>query len=105
MKLNMRDYNMKTKNKKIKKVVEKILPVLKKYKVKRAGLFGSYVREKQTKNSDVDILIEFEGSLLDLIGMEIELKKMLKRKIDLLTYKGISHLLKKQILDEELRII
>ncbi|MCK5492460.1 MAG: nucleotidyltransferase domain-containing protein, partial [Candidatus Omnitrophica bacterium] len=32
---------------------------LKKCKVKRIGLFGSYARGKQTKTSDIDFLVEF----------------------------------------------
>jgi uncharacterized protein len=31
------------------------------YHLKRIGLFGSYTREEQTSNSDIDIIIEFEA--------------------------------------------
>jgi predicted nucleotidyltransferase len=34
--------------------------LLKKFKVKRIGLFGSYVRGEQKKDSDIDFLVEFE---------------------------------------------
>ncbi len=90
---------------KIKNIKTKILPVLKKEGIKKAGIFGSYATGKQKKNSDIDILIEFDGSLLDLIGIEIELKKILKKKVDMLTYRSINPLLKKRILSEEVRII
>ena len=97
------------KNKKIeeniRKIKAKIVPLLKKNKVKRAGIFGSFVRGKQKKNSDIDILVKFNGSLLDLVGLEMELEKKLQRKVDLLTYGGIHHLLKKRILNEEVKII
>ncbi len=99
----------KEKNKKIeqelKKIKAKIIPILKKHKVKRAGIFGSFVRGEQKKNSDLDILIKFNGSLLDLVGLEMKLKKRLQRKVDLLTYGGVHPLLKKRILDEEVKII
>ncbi|MCD5390733.1 nucleotidyltransferase domain-containing protein [candidate division NPL-UPA2 bacterium] len=39
--------------------------VLKKYKVKKIGLFGSYVRGEQKDNSDVDLLVEFDMSKYD----------------------------------------
>src|SRR3989338_361219 len=39
----------------------KILDILKKHNVIRAGIFGSFARGEQKKNSDIDILIEFEG--------------------------------------------
>ncbi|PJE81704.1 hypothetical protein COU58_01050 [Candidatus Pacearchaeota archaeon CG10_big_fil_rev_8_21_14_0_10_32_42] len=92
-------------NKNIKKIKMKVLPTLKEHKVSRAGIFGSFARGDNKKNSDIDILIEFNGSLLDLVGLEMELKKILKKKVDLLTYNGLNHLLKERILKEEIRII
>lgn len=83
----------------------KIKKILKKNKIIKAGIFGSYARGKAKKGSDIDILIEFNGSLLKLVRLESELKKELGQKVDLLTYKGIHPLLKKRILDEEVRII
>ncbi len=89
----------------ISKLKAKIKPILRKNKIARAGIFGSYARGEQNKNSDIDILIEFKGGLLDLVGLELELRKILKKKVDLLTYNGINPLLKKRILLEEIRII
>ncbi len=91
--------------KEIKNIKAKILPILKKEGIKKAGIFGSYSTGAQKKDSDIDILIEFNGSLLDLIGLEIELRKLLRKKVDLLTYRSINPLLKKRILNEEIRII
>ena len=59
--------------KEIAEIKRKIAPVLKRNGVKRAGIFGSYARGEQKKNSDIDILIEFDGSLLDLVGIEMEM--------------------------------
>ena len=91
--------------KKIEDLKKKIVPLLKKEGVKKAGIFGSYARGEQKKNSDIDILVEVEGSLLDVVRLEIKLQKILKKKIDLLTYGGINHRLKEIILNEEVRII
>ena len=94
--------------KEINRIKSKVTRVLKKHGVVKAGIFGSYARGEQTKSSDIDILIEIRGrkfSLLDLIGLEMELKRILKKKIDLLTYKSINHLLRERILNEEIRII
>jgi len=88
-----------------KSLVNKIIPVLKRYGIKKAGIFGSYARGEATKKSDVDIFVKYNGSLLSLVGIEIELKQKLKRKVDLLTYNGISPLLKDRILNEEVKII
>ena len=92
-------------NKKIENIKKKITPVLIKEKIKRAGIFGSYATGEVKKNSDIDILIEFNGSLMDLVRLELELKKILNKKVDLLTYKGVNPLLKKRILSEEVRIL
>ena len=82
---------------------EKILYALKQNDVKRASLFGSVVRGELTDESDIDILVEFKGrkSLLDLVGLKLELEEMLKRKVDILTYNSLHPLLKDRILREQ----
>ena len=95
-------------NKKIEEIKKKIVRILRKNKVVRAGIFGSYARGEQTKASDVDILVEIDDdkmSLLGLIGLEMELKKILGREVDLIEYVAIRHLLRERILNEEVRII
>ena len=94
--------------KEIQEIRRQVVPLMKKYGVVRAGIFGSYARGEQKKGSDIDLLIEVKGkkfSLLDLIGLESELKKKLGKRVDLLTYNGINHLLRERILNEEVRII
>ena len=44
----------------IMSLLKKHKDLLKKYKVKRIGLFGSYVRGEQKRCSDIDFLVEFE---------------------------------------------
>lgn len=87
----------------MEEIKDKIIPILKKYGVKRASLFGSFVRGGERKDSDIDILVEFEGekSLLDLAGLKIELEEILERKVDVLTYDSLHPLLKDRILKEE----
>jgi predicted nucleotidyltransferase len=82
---------------------EKILYALKQNDVKRASLFGSVVRGELTDESDIDVLVEFKGkkSLLDLVGLKLELEEMLKRKVDVLTYNSLHPLLKDRILREQ----
>ncbi len=94
------------KGSRIKKNTErKIVSILKKNGIIKAGIFGSYARGEAKKNSDIDILIEFNDSLLTLVRMERELKESLGKKVDLVTYNGIHPLLKERILKEEIRII
>jgi len=85
-----------------------VVPILKRNYVVKAGIFGSFARGEAKRKSDIDILIKVKAkkfSLLDLVGLELELEKILGRDVDLLTYKGINPLLKERILKEEVRII
>ncbi len=61
------------------------------YKVKEIGIFGSVVRGQQKKRSDVDILVDFQEvpDLLEFIGLELYLQKLLKKKVDLVDKQGI----------------
>lgn len=90
-------------NEQINEIKEILLEVLKKYDVKKAAIFGSIVRGEATEDSDIDLLIEFEGrkSLLDLVGLKLELQELLKRKVDVLTYGSLHPLLKERILNEQ----
>lgn len=94
-------------NRKIREIKLKVIPILKRNDVIKAGIFGSYARGDDKKNSDIDILIKFRGSksLLDLVGLKMELEKRLKRNVDVLTYKSIYPPLKDIILKEEVKIL
>ncbi len=91
----------------IEKIKPKIIAVLKKSKIKKAGIFGSYIRGGHKKNSDIDIVIQpvKNMSLLDISGLKIELEKVLGKKVDLVSYKYIHPYLKNRILKSEIRII
>lgn len=92
--------------KQLNKLKRKIVPLLKKNNVARAGIFGSYARGENKKNSDIDILIQPpKGIGFGFAGIELELEDKLKKKVDLLSYRAIHPLLKKGILKEEVRII
>ncbi len=92
---------------KISRIRSSILPVLKQNGVVKAGIFGSFARGEEKKDSDIDILVQLKGgkTLLDLVSLERELKIILGRNVDLLTYNSINHLLRKRILDEEVRVM
>ena len=92
--------------KSISEIKPKIIQVLKKNKVKKAGIFGSYAKGEQRKNSDIDILIEPpKGIGFGFAGIEIELENKLGKEVDLVTYKYLSPHIKKQVLNDEIRII
>ncbi|MEN4006836.1 MAG: nucleotidyltransferase family protein [Methanobacteriaceae archaeon] len=73
-----------------------------KYKVKKMGIFGSYVRGEQKEDSDVDILVEFEEpvSLLKLVSFENFLKDITGIKVDVVPENDIRPELRENILNE-----
>ena len=85
---------------------KKIISILVKHGIKRILVFGSYARNEATLKSDLDLIVEFpEGtSLLDHVGIEIELSEVLNIKIDLLSREGISPYIKDQVLKEAIVI-
>lgn len=87
-------------------IAKKIIPILKKQGVKKAALFGSQARGDFKKNSDVDLLVELpkKASLLDFIGLKLELEEKLSRKVDLVEYEALHPLLKERILAEQISI-
>jgi len=90
----------------IQRIKIKIIPLLKKYKIAKAGIFGSYAEGKEKKNSDVDILIQPTKNMgFKFAGLEIELSEKLGRKVDLVSYNGLSPYLKNRILKQEVRLI
>ena len=92
---------MNTQN--IKNVKNKILPILKRRGITKAGIFGSFARGDTKKTSDIDLLVKFkrEKSLMDLVRLKFELEEKLKKEIDLLTYDSLHPLLRNIILKEE----
>ena len=92
------------------KTLEKLKEILaehkeelqKKYKVNEIGIFGSYVRDEQTKKSDVDILVTFYETIDLFMFVELEdyLSDILGVKVDLVMKEGIKPRLKEKILSE-----
>jgi len=92
--------------KELEKLKPKIIQILKKNKIKKAGIFGSYARGDQKKNGDIDILIKPpRGIGFGFAGIQLELERKLKKKVDLVSYNGLSPYLKNKILKQEVRII
>ncbi len=91
----------------IDEIKEAVLPVLKHHGVQRAGIFGSYVRGNVREDSDIDLLVEINTdiSLLDFIGIKLELEEVLNHKVDLVEYDSIKPLLKDRILSEQVQIL
>lgn len=98
--------NQKIKTMNIEKIKNIVIPILQKYKISKAGLFGSFVKNSMHPESDVDLLVELtpDFSLLDFVRVKLELEEALNTKVDLVEYKAIKPRLKNRILAEEMRI-
>jgi len=72
------------------------------YGVKRLGLFGSYVKEKQRKRSDIDILVTFKRDvdLFDFLDLREYLEKKLRARVDLVMESALKPAIGKRILSE-----
>jgi hypothetical protein len=72
------------------------------YGVRRLGLFGSYVREKQSKRSDIDILVTFNRDidLFDFLDLHEYLESQLRLKVDLVMESALKPAIGKRILSE-----
>jgi len=98
--------NSQKKEDSLAKLIPKIRQILKKNKVKKAGIFGSYSMGEQKKGSDIDILVEPpKGMGFGFVKIQFELEEKLKRKVDLVSYNGLSPYLKDKILSQEIKII
>ncbi|MBS3920792.1 MAG: nucleotidyltransferase family protein [Deltaproteobacteria bacterium] len=65
--------------------------ILKKYKVKKIGLFGSHVRGSQKPHSDVDFLVEFKEPTFDnFMGLVFDLEGLFGKKVELITNGSLS---------------
>lgn len=72
----------------VQAMIPKIQAYLATQPVERAYLFGSCARGEETKDSDVDLLVNYTVgntlSLMDIGGMISDLSKSLKRPVDLI---------------------
>ena len=84
-------------------IKNKIIPILRKYGVIKASLFGSIVRGENIDQSDIDLLVELPetASLLELASLKMDLEERLGKKVDVLTYDSLHPLLKDKILHEQ----
>ena len=91
----------------VKKILKKNKKLLEeKYKVKKIGVFGSYIRKETGKKSDIDVIVEFfeTPDIFEFIKLENFLKKLLGIKVDLVTKEALKPLIKKEILRETVYI-
>lgn len=85
---------------------KRVQPILEKYEIEKAGVFGSVARGEQETN-DIDLLVKIDRkiSILDFIGIKQELEDELKMKVDLVEYDSLKPTLKDDVLKEEVPVL
>jgi len=82
--------------------------LLSKYHLSKIGLFGSFARGESTKESDVDILFDFNENMKDVYTLKITLKNYLSknfnRSVDLAREKYLKPFAKSQILKDTIYV-
>jgi len=78
-------------DKEILKTLREHSDILRRYKIKKIGLFGSYVRGEQKKNSDIDFLVEFERPDFDnFMDAAFYLEDLFGKRVELITNGSLS---------------
>jgi len=93
----------------IKAQLEELKPILRKrFLVETIGIFGSYSRKEQKKNSDIDLLVTFvepnDIDLVDFIEIKQFLERKLKMKVDLVTRSALKPMIRDRILEETIYV-
>ena len=85
----------------IENKLKELKPILiQKYFVDKIGVFGSYSRNEQNKESDIDILVSFKRPLgWDFFDLQELLESELKLKVDLVSEKALKEQLRQIILN------
>jgi hypothetical protein len=84
-----------------------VVPRLLSRGVRRAAVFGSFARGEAGRDSDLDLLIDIgeDYSLLDIVGLRLDLQERLARRVDLVEYDAIKPALRERVLAEQVPIL
>ena len=79
------------------------MDTIKRFGIKKIGIFGSVKRGEMTETSDIDILVDFEEGKEDfsnLVNLYYYLCELFSRKVDLVTKNGLSPYIAPYILED-----
>ncbi|MBW2059680.1 MAG: nucleotidyltransferase domain-containing protein [Deltaproteobacteria bacterium] len=81
---------------------EKLEEFCRRHRIRKLAFFGSVLRDDFGPNSDVDVLVEFDPDarvgLITLAGIEIELGRLLGRRVEMHTVKGLNPQFRDEVL-------
>ncbi len=84
-----------------------IVPILLRYNVRTASLFGSMARGEAGPDSDVDLLVEYSRgtTLFDIAELKMELEEALGCKVDLTSPQTLKPRIREQALREQVQLL
>jgi predicted nucleotidyltransferase len=90
----------------LKEKREELLRVCAKHGARNVRIFGSVARGESDEASDLDLLVEMEPgrSLLDLGGLQYELERLLGRRVDIVTERGLKRRIRDRVLREAVAV-
>ena len=87
----------------IKAAPEKLAAFCRKHHIKKLSFFGSVLRDDFRRDSDIDVLVEFEPGHVPgfaIVEIEGELSRLLKRKVDMRTSGDLSRYFRDRVVRE-----
>lgn len=81
---------------------QKFRKVIRRYKVKKIAVFGSYIHNEAKKFNDIDFLVVFQknADLLDQVGLKLDLEALIKQKVDVVTPNSLSKHFRQKVMTE-----
>lgn len=76
----------------IEEIKRKVNPILEKYGIKYAGVFGSAARGEEEPDSDIDIMVSIdrEIGIYEFMTLQHELEEILGKKVDLVSRQAVN---------------
>lgn len=85
---------------------EAIREIALRHRVRNVRVFGSVLHGKDTEDSDLDLLVEptSETTLMDIAKIQVEVAKLLKVSVDVLTSNALPDKFRTQVMTEAVAI-
>jgi len=91
----------------VAEIADRVLPILRRHGVSKAGVFGSFARGEMGDQSDLDLLVQIDRDigLFEFLRIKLEVEETLGRKVDLVEYDAVKPMLRDRILKEQVPIL
>ncbi|MEK7200658.1 MAG: nucleotidyltransferase family protein [Patescibacteria group bacterium] len=86
----------------IQEIKEKISPILEKYGIEKADIFGSFSRGEQTEKSDIDLMVRLGRpmGIFEFMGLKEDLMNTLGRDVDVVSEDSVDKFIKPYIIPD-----